>query len=1036
MKSEHIDRHLLESKPAAMRPVEPSKSTVFFTYHTESTCLDSTFFDTQIPSYIDRQGRKQDLKLNRCLHVQKFNAKFACKVGKNKYTLVRKVYAESDLTCSAPISTQATEIYKHDYVCSRDKSGNTDAYLQIHCGEDTLLETTMPAMPYVLYPEVYTNSRCSSAGLKSYDVDTPPTTKRHWLDVCTGHYTTPKMPEGSIAFAVKPYLAYHYIISAVTTNPLKLKVTRFAPTDPKCTTKKYERVYSYPDAPAASNVMPACVPDAINSEFAKYYYFNTDSSMPRAVNVMSEGSIPRFLQVKLFSTSDTTCSGAPYAILFKSLHERCVKGMNGLMPTGKSEKSVYSSTGLTSYSYNDSSCSGPSTSTFFSSSQMTSMHKPGQCSIDGSQYEFLTELPQTNYNGRIVYSFSSIPGECKEGTKWNSAAVFVAGSCIPSTSSDTGVSVGLKFDCASSNSYTYEYYNNSACAFPPSFRHTQPLSTQCFNSQDYISARNSRNDTDDTGYFTRERCGSLLVNGKSDALTSNTESTPSAPILGGSTPAKGFLLTSYFNSPGCMTKPFWTDVEIIGACIQETQGERPLGTSYRKRVGSNSYETYHYTTGNCDGTYTKDTSSLTSLSLDVCQSTTYSRRVSFVTTLPSTIGTISRYYASDSTCTQGGNATYVGVYHDCLPSSMIYGVNGDYKWSAVQYIQQGSCSADGKTAKYYSYADAQCSTRNASSTFVGDTGGAASTTLTIRGIRCSNEDNNLLRCDHTRGYPSGPFLSTAAGTSGGILLGMALSWPGKDLLSPVVKIETCSFNWTNPNPTDADTAVCTLTSSVNIPPNSTITGKYTFPSTVTYEETYNNKCSYLQSSSSQDNTKAWKRSSCGNLNDAVGLTVLESNRVNIVTYNGYVYSTVADVSVNGPCCTSQAARLQVPAGWRVAPNTTEIIQNVIKPYTWSTCNLYVGIKDNSGNKGFAYRTKVDPADGSCSDTARWSDWKAITDQKLLEIGQFTNSQLLIRKCTAGTYSDGAWNSDATVCQVCPVGKTTETAGAFTSAACK
>jgi hypothetical protein len=58
-------------------------------------------------------------------------------------------------------------------------------------------------------------------------------------------------------------------------------------------------------------------------------------------------------------------------------------------------------------------------------------------------------------------------------------------------------------------------------------------------------------------------------------------------------------------------------------------------------------------------------------------------------------------------------------------------------------------------------------------------------------------------------------------------------------------------------------------------------------------------------------------------------------RYNYVKYNGYYYSTISDVSIDGTSSTCQKDYLSVPSGWIVAPDD-ENSQHVIENYSWST----------------------------------------------------------------------------------------------------
>ena len=83
--------------------------------------------------------------------------------------------------------------------------------------------------------------------------------------------------------------------------------------------------------------------------------------------------------------------------------------------------------------------------------------------------------------------------------------------------------------------------------------------------------------------------------------------------------------------------------------------------------------------------------------------------------------------------------------------------------------------------------------------------------------------------------------------------------------------------------------------------------------------------------------------------------VTNSRRINRLTYNGKLYSTLADVAVNTSGTLCQSSLINIPAGWVVAAGNIDS-QTVIGAHWWSTTFLVV-------STGRAFRTGVGP--GSC-----------------------------------------------------------------------
>lgn len=1152
----HTDRRLAENKPRAgsMRLAESSQS-VFFTYHSDSKCA-SPFFDTHIPTFVDNEGEAQSLKLNKCLGEEKFNAKFACKIGTNKYTLFKKSFASSDTTCSAPLFTQAVEIYKHDYVCSRDRSGVTGGYLKVHCGEDSLLETTMPAMPYLSYPQVYSNSRCSSTGLKSYDPDTPPTEERHWLNVCTAKYSTPNLPETGVS------VAYHYKMTAVSTSPLKIKVTRYAPNDPLCVTKKQERIYLYPEVTTSPMAMPACIKDPASNEFPNSFYLNSVATKPRIVGQQINGDGARYLLYKSFAKSDTTCSNELGMTRYQALGV-CEKSMKGFVATGKSEKQVITNTHVLVYAYNDTSCSGPST---VDSKLLTDLGVQwGVCTAGSDRNEvvqLVSNPPDPNLRAHFVY-YTSNAADCAAGQSWNNLLIQAASGvgCIPdygtsgysndffwgnpsyrkneacaadgvntvyktypesSCSSATATSTffadtagglsdtltirgvrcmneernercnldnqfqiaiqgtgtgaagfileGMTLSWAGKSTSSSITLQTGSCRFKISSNPTDSDIATCLLStsvnipsntlitgiitQDLISSTtidsaqcsvNQYDDAeDDTQFYRRTRCGYFK-----DVVPTTVEGE------GGTTPVAGQLVTSEYlaSDTTCSGPPRYSTVENVGQCLARMDGYRPLGASYKEFIGSASVETHSYTTSNCSGSATKTSMGLSSKlrfggipfnALDVCAmggSGEWRVKFSFSASAPVQSGILRRYYTSDNKCAGGAPVTFTELRDSgCSNGISSRGGSSNGKgWSYRSYDKIGSCTADGKGANYYRYADPTCTLSNATATFIADTGGISTNILTIRGIKCVDKNDPSKRCSVTDNYPSGYMISTAPGTTGDILEGMTLSWAGMPPGSSIkLNDGQCEFYWKNATAAGSDTATCQLNYPVNIPSGSFITGFISIPKTIRWTETVTSECAPAATEWMRNDMQSWFRESCGTTADTVGPTTIEGTRLNSITHNGIVYSTLADVSVDGGCCQSQSGVLKVPAGWRVAPNTTDIIQNVIKSHTWSTCNLYVGIKnwqaEVPGNRGFAYRTKTNSTSpNTCSGSPSWGSWSSNGNS--YQIGGCSNAQILISKCPPGTYSDGSHNGDASTCTSCPSGKSSTAVGAMSSAGC-
>eukprot|EP01035_Chromulina_nebulosa_P003955 gene3955-5399_t len=80
-----------------------------------------------------------------------------------------------------------------------------------------------------------------------------------------------------------------------------------------------------------------------------------------------------------------------------------------------------------------------------------------------------------------------------------------------------------------------------------------------------------------------------------------------------------------------------------------------------------------------------------------------------------------------------------------------------------------------------------------------------------------------------------------------------------------------------------------------------------------------------------------------------------SGRINTITSNGVVYSTLSDVSITSTVSTCQNYWLTLPAGWAIAPDTPEV-RNILVQYPWSTDVLVLA-------SGVGYRTTKFPPAG-------------------------------------------------------------------------
>jgi hypothetical protein len=80
---------------------------------------------------------------------------------------------------------------------------------------------------------------------------------------------------------------------------------------------------------------------------------------------------------------------------------------------------------------------------------------------------------------------------------------------------------------------------------------------------------------------------------------------------------------------------------------------------------------------------------------------------------------------------------------------------------------------------------------------------------------------------------------------------------------------------------------------------------------------------------------------------SLGLMLCLPARINSVTYDGSVYSTVADVAVDGPEDTygHEDVDLPVPCGWSIAPENSMVLK-VIAGHQWS-CNTVVLASGNA-----------------------------------------------------------------------------------------
>ena len=62
--------------------------------------------------------------------------------------------------------------------------------------------------------------------------------------------------------------------------------------------------------------------------------------------------------------------------------------------------------------------------------------------------------------------------------------------------------------------------------------------------------------------------------------------------------------------------------------------------------------------------------------------------------------------------------------------------------------------------------------------------------------------------------------------------------------------------------------------------------------------------------------------------------------VNTIEFNGTVYSTLADVLVNGSDIECQQNSILIPSGWELAPYSPETL-TLVATYTWSTEIVYL-----------------------------------------------------------------------------------------------
>ena len=80
-----------------------------------------------------------------------------------------------------------------------------------------------------------------------------------------------------------------------------------------------------------------------------------------------------------------------------------------------------------------------------------------------------------------------------------------------------------------------------------------------------------------------------------------------------------------------------------------------------------------------------------------------------------------------------------------------------------------------------------------------------------------------------------------------------------------------------------------------------------------------------------------------------------NTRANFLTQNGYIYSTLSDVNIDGYTGTCQSNPIALPSNWEIAPDTLEV-KNIIAAHPWSTDVAVV-------SSGVGYRTNNFPPAG-------------------------------------------------------------------------